>query len=113
MRPLVGVVWALCLVATAYGQGVTVRGVAYDSLHSRPLGGAFVAIGAKTTTADAEGRFAIADVPPGNHRLTAQHDAIDLLGISAIGSQIRVSDGRDLVTVSLPSFKTMWRQVCG
>ena len=113
MRQLVGVVCALSLAAAASGQGVTVRGVAYDSLHSRPLAGAFVSIGSRTATADAAGRFTIADVPPGNHRMTAQHEAIDQLGMSAIGAQVRVTDGLDRVTVSLPSFRTMWRQLCG
>jgi hypothetical protein len=113
MRPCLGVVLALFIAAGAPAQGVTVRGVVYDSLHFRPLGGAFVAIGTRMTTADSAGRFAIADVPPGNHRITAQHAAIDKLGISAVGAQVRVTDGRDLVLVSLPSFQTMWRQVCG
>lgn len=113
MRPLLGVVCGLSIAATAGAQGVTVRGVVYDSLHSRPLAGAFVSIGSKMATADSLGRFAIADVPPGNHRVVAQHDAIDLLGISAIGTQARVTDGSEVVTVSLPSFRTMWRQVCG
>jgi hypothetical protein len=113
MRPLLRVVCALSIAATASGQGVTVRGVVYDSLHSRPLGGAFVVVGSKTTMSDSTGRFSIDDVAPGNHRVTAQHDAIDLLGISAIGTIARVTDGKDLVTVSLPSFRTMWRQLCG
>jgi hypothetical protein len=99
--------------AAAQAQTVTVRGVVYDSLHSRPLGGAFVAMGAKMTTSDSTGRFTFADVPPGTYRVTAQHDAIDLLGISAIGAQVRVTDGKDPITVALPSFRTMWRQVCG
>jgi hypothetical protein len=101
------------MATTAAAQGVTVRGVVFDSLHSRPLAGAFVAIGAKSSTSDAAGRFTIADVAPGSYRVMAQHDVVDQLGISAIGSQVRVTDGNDLVTVALPSFRTLWRQVCG
>ena len=113
VRPIATLACLASIAATAGGQGVTVRGVAYDSLRSRPLGGAFVAIGARTATADAAGRFAITDVAPGTHRITAQHDAIDQLGISAIGTQVRITDGGDAVTVALPSFRTMWREVCG
>src|SRR5688572_916741 len=95
------------------GQTVTVRGVAYDSLHARPLAGAFVAIGSRGVTADSVGRFAIEGVAPGSYRVTAQHDAIDRFGMSAIGAQVRVTDWRAPIVVSLPSFAGLWRLACG
>src|SRR3954467_3208735 len=113
MRPLTAGVFAFCIAANARGQGVTVRGFVYDSLHSHPLAGAFVAIGTKTATADSAGWFAIADVAPGSYRVTAQHDAIDRLGMSAIGAQARVTDGRGVWTIAVPSFNAMWRLLCG
>jgi hypothetical protein len=93
-------------------QGVTVRGIVYDSLHSRPLASALVTIGKTTATSDSAGRFSIHDVLPGTYRLTAQHDAIDMLGMSAIGAQVKVTDGREVVTVAVPSFKALWRLAC-
>src|SRR4051794_11986464 len=100
MRPIARVVCALSIAANASAQGVTVRGVVYDSLHSRPLAGAFVAIGSKLATSDSTGRFTIPDVAPGTYRVTALHDVIDRLGISAIGTQAKVTDGRDQVTLA-------------
>jgi hypothetical protein len=113
MRWLARVVCALPIAASAAAQNVTVRGVVYDSLHSRPLAGAFVAIGARLATTDSAGRFAIADVAPGSYRVTAQHDAIDRLGISAVGTRARETDGRDPVTLTVPSFNALWRLACG
>jgi hypothetical protein len=97
----------------AAAQGVTVRGYVYDSLHSRPLGGAFVAIGSKTAVTDAAGRFAIAEIAPGSYRVTAQHDEVDRLGMSAIGAQARITDGHEPVIIAVPSFGALWRVVCG
>jgi hypothetical protein len=94
-------------------QGVTVRGIVYDSLHSRPLASALVAMGGKTATSDSVGRFIIHEVLPGTYRVTAQHDAIDMLGISAVGALVKVTDGREDVTVAVPSFKALWRLACG
>jgi hypothetical protein len=101
------------LAAAAPGQGVTVRGIAWDSLHSRPLGGALVSVGSWTTNADSLGRFTLEGVTPGTHRITAQHDAVDRLGMSAVGAQARITDGRELVRVAIPSFKGLWQTVCG
>jgi hypothetical protein len=111
MRRILG----LLLVASsgAGGQGVTVRGIAYDSLHARPLGGAFVTIGQRGVSTDSAGRFTIEGVAPGSYRVTAQHDDIDRLGMSAVGALVRVTDGRDPIVVSLPSFEGLWRLVCG
>jgi protocatechuate 3,4-dioxygenase beta subunit len=107
-------VLALALaVESAAGQAVTVRGVAWDSLHGRPLAGALVAVGTRTTSADSLGRFTLTEVQPGTYRVTAQHDAIDRLGMSAIGAQARVSDGSDVVRVAIPSFSGLWKLACG
>ena len=105
-------VFALAL-QSAMGQGVTVRGVAWDSLHSRPLSGALVSVGSWTTNADSLGRFTLDGVTPGTYRVTAQHEAIDRLGMSAVGAQARVTDGRDVIRIAVPSFNGLWKLVCG
>src|ERR1043165_5340578 len=55
--------------ALAAQQGATtVRGVAYDSLHARPLRGALVALGTnRSTISDTLGRFAFDNVPGGDY----------------------------------------------
>lgn len=108
---------ALSLLASAAAAqtGVTVKGLAWDSLHKAPLAGASVVVIGTSHTAitDSAGRFAIANVPPGRYRIAAQHDAIDALGMSAIGATAVVTDGRDQVDLFVPSFTHMWRLVCG
>jgi hypothetical protein len=97
----------------AVAQGVTVRGVVYDSLHARPLAGAMVSIGELLSTTDSAGRFTLGGVAPGTYRVTAQHDAIDRLGMSAIGTKATVTDGAEPVRLSVPSFAGFWRLECG
>ena len=92
---------------------MTVRGIVYDSLHSRPLSGAFVSIGARSAISDSLGSFALTEIAPGTYRVAAQHDEIDRLGLSAIGASVTVTDGRELVSLSLPSFAGFWRLECG
>ena len=94
-------------------DSVTVRGIVFDSLHGRPLASALVGIGAKSGITDSAGRFTIEGVVPGNYRVTAQHDAVDQLGLSAIGANVRVVDGSDPIVVPLPSFAGLWRLMCG
>lgn len=106
----------LLLAATAAAQNrVTVHGVAYDSLHARPLHGAFVVlVGTQlTTTSDSAGRFSFESVVPGTYRVAAQHDVIDAIGISAIGATAKVTDGRETLRLYVPSFAQLWRVVCG
>src|SRR5205823_2275055 len=76
---------------------VTVAGIAYDSLHARPLGNAFVIVEGTTRSAisDSSGHFLIDSVTPGPYRIIMQHDALDALGISSAGARVLVSDGRD------------------
>lgn len=96
-------------------QGVTVRGVAFDSLHGKPLPGAFVGIAGLSVSAvsDSAGRFTLAGVPRGAHRIVMQHDVLDAIGISAAGARATVTDGREVVIVAVPSFATLWRAACG
>lgn len=109
---LIGVA-ALALPA----QGVTVRGVAFDSLNSVPLGNAFVTMSGggknRSATADSSGRFTFDDVAPGAYIVSMQHAAIDSLGVPGISSRANITDGKQEILIALPSFASMWRSVCG
>ena len=110
--------WMLLgVVATASAQAptVAVRGLAFDSLHGRPLSGAFVGIAGTGLSAvsDAQGNFNFAAVPPGTHRIVMQHDVLDAIGLTAAGTRANITDGKEVVVVAVPSFATLWRAACG
>jgi carboxypeptidase family protein len=115
-RALIMVAAPAVLLASRVGaQGVTVHGVAYDSLHNARLAGAFIAIAGTSRTAlsDAQGVFAFDSVAPGTYRFVMQHDALDAIGMSGVSSRVVVSDGRDTVRIAVPSFAQLWRTACG
>jgi hypothetical protein len=91
------------------------RGVTYDSLHGRPLVGAFVGIAGMNINAvsDSLGRFVLAAVPRGTHRVVMQHDVLDAIGMSAAGARAVVTGRGDSVIVAVPSYPTLWRTACG
>ena len=95
--------------------GVSVHGVAYDSVRGEPLRNAFIAIlgTARSAHSDARGRFRLDSVPPGTYVFAAQHDAVDSLGLTEIATRAEITDGRDEVRISVPSFPTLWRVACG
>jgi len=105
----------LMIAASSAGAQVSLRGLAYDSLHGRALPGAFVGIvGLKATAvSDSAGRFVLAGVPPGTYRVVMQHDVLDAIGISAAGATAVVKADGDSVVVAVPSFTTLWRAACG
>ena len=100
--------------AFAQSAPVVLVGVAYDSLHSRPLVNAFVAINGSdhSTTTDDRGIFRFDSVPSGSHTVTVLHRALDSLGLSGISKTVIVAAGLDTVRLSVPSFPTLWRTVC-
>jgi hypothetical protein len=104
-----------CLASTAGAQTVTLRGLAFDSLHNRPLSAAFISIEGsdKTAFSDSTGAFVMTGVKPGALRLLMQHEELDHLGIPAAGARVVVTDGRQPVTVAVPSFGTLWKAGCG
>jgi hypothetical protein len=112
-----GVAIAAGLIAaqSATGQAVTVRGVAFDSLHGKPLANAFVSMSgdARTTSTDARGRFSFDGVAPGPYTFTMQHVSLDSLGFSGLSTRATVTDGRAEVRIAVPSFATLWRVTCG
>src|SRR3954468_13787930 len=112
MKKLIALTFAS---ATALQAQVTVTGTVYDSLHARPLSGAMVGVAGSTLSAmtDDKGHFSISNVPKGQRRFVAQHDAIDALGMSGITANANVDDGKDPVRLVVPSFGKLWSLACG
>lgn len=92
-----------------------VRGLAYDSLNSRGLGGALITIEAlgRAAIADSAGAFVIDSVPEGRHELVLQHDLLDSLGLPEPRIAIDVPGDYRPVRLATPSFATLWRAACG
>ena len=87
-------------------------------MRGEPLAGAFVTLagptsGMRSALSDEHGRFRFDSVAPGTYRLALQHAAFGTLGLSGTATQVRVTDGRDTVHLSTPSFATLWRFECG
>lgn len=99
----------------AQPSGVTVRGVAFDSLNFRPLAGAFIAIEghSRSTLAGTDGQFEFAGLQPGRYLFAMQHATLDSLGLSGVTARVNVSTTSGPVTLAVPSFATLWRTVCG
>lgn len=114
------VVGAACLGAArsdarAQGAVVTVTGIAFDSMRMQPLRGALISISLSTQVAiaDNNGSFRFDSVPTGRYSLTAQHDSLDTIGLSSIETHVAVTDGREVVRLTVPAFGTLWRTTCG
>src|SRR5438309_157250 len=101
MRVRVAAAIALGGLSTAQAQGrpVRVHGIAFDSLHAKPLPGAFVILAGtnRSTVSDDRGRFVFDSVTPGVYRLVMQHDVLDSIGMSGAASRAVITDGRDTV----------------
>jgi hypothetical protein len=103
------------VLAGSLAQGqVPLHGLAYDSLHGRPLSGAFVqVVDAKISAiSDSLGRFTLPNVPKGTHRVAMQHDVLDAIGLFAAGTNVTVRSESDTVVVAVPSFETLWSAEC-
>ena len=93
---------------------VTVRGVAFDSLHNGPLTNAFIILRerSQTTTSDDKGRFVFEAVPPGTYNLSMQHAIFDTLGLSGASARVTVTDGKTPVVLAVPAFASFWNLAC-
>lgn len=98
----------------ARAPGVSVTGIAYDSLRGTPLSNAFVILQerSRSTTSDERGRFRFDSVPPGTYTFAMQHAAFDSLGLSGATTRVTVTDGKAPVVLSVPSLATFWRTAC-
>lgn len=93
---------------------MTVRGIAYDSLHGAPLSGAFIGIAgsSRTTVSDDRGRFRFDSVVPGTYKFVMQDDVFDSIGLSGATTLASIRTGDDTVTISVPSFAALWKATC-
>ncbi|MEO8000182.1 MAG: carboxypeptidase-like regulatory domain-containing protein, partial [Gemmatimonadaceae bacterium] len=99
--------------ATATGR---VRGTVFDSLLMKPLARAsvWVAGGTQSTVTDSLGRFDLGDVPAGAHTIAFSSASLDSLGLPTNGKSLNVAaDGAHQITLNTPSFRSIWRALCG
>jgi hypothetical protein len=93
-------------------QKTAIVGVAFDSLHSRPLANAFVTLSGISggATTDESGHFRFENVPVGKHTLSLQHELLDSIGLPGLERTILPSD--DSARIAIPSFPTLWGRFC-
>lgn len=93
---------------------VSVQGLAYDSLHMRPLVGALIGVTGlrRSAISDASGRFALDSIPVGKNEFVLQHEALDSLLISGIRTAVDVTARPDLIRLGVPSLVFIWHRAC-
>jgi hypothetical protein len=93
-----------------------VAGSVTDSIHGGiALPGAIIRIGTtnRQGTTDANGRFEIDSIPPGQHSLTLIHPLLDTLGISITTRAVPFQAGQTLaVEMAIPSAQTVLERSC-
>ena len=101
--------------AIAAAQGpLTLRGVAYDSIASRPLAGAMITLNAvRTAFSDERGAFSFDSVSPGTLTFDMTHAVLDSMGLPGIAARIAITGAMTPVTLAIPSFATLWSAACG
>jgi len=103
------------LSMTSSGARGAVRGVVWDSIHGQGLAGATVTVFGTRQQArtDAEGRFYLAGVPPGEQRLTFFHDVTEAWGLGASLVTVSVAQGGEAqARLAVPPFRQVARVVC-
>ena len=112
----------LLLPGVADAQGASISGVVRDSLARIPLGGAMVQLdstdslapGGRTTTADAMGRYTLADVPDGRYLIGFHHPVLDSLGVEAPLRDVHVTGSRPVrADLATPSPARLRAAICG
>ena len=113
---------AVCAhVGGAQNVNHAIRGVVFDSVAGKPLGGATVQIAAQgstaapwTQTADTSGRYKIDGLPAGRYIVGFYHDALTMLGLDAPSTGVELA-ADTLVTVDLaiPSSRAIRTLRCG
>ena len=96
------------------GAKMTLNGVAYDSLSRRAMTSALIGIAGsnRSIITDSAGRFSFPDLVPGAYRLITQHDAMEAIGVPYQVTTAVLTSEADSVTVTMPSFETIWRLAC-
>jgi len=105
------------LISPADGQPRgALRGVAWDSLRSRPLSGVTVFLsGARyDASTDADGHFFMDGIAEGNYSVAVTHPSLTSLGIYPRRVEVRISEGDTAeVQLGLPSRSSFLESVCG
>jgi hypothetical protein len=114
---LIGLVLLLLLLITRplEGQWGTVSGAVYDSLESRPLADARALLAGTDYEGrtDAEGRFRLEFVPPGEYTLRLEHPAAGLYGLTPIDRRVTIrAGGTVIVDLAFPSLDTVLSRLC-
>lgn len=96
------------------GEKRALRGLAFDSLHNRPLRGAVISVEGTlhTTMSDENGAFQLDGLASGAHMFTVLHASLDSIGLSAITSKFVIKAGES-IQLGVPSFTSLWRNACG
>jgi len=112
---------AIPQLANAQGRGasipvpVPVQGTAYNGLRGEPLRNAVITLvgSDQNTHTDAKGHFRFDSVTPGAHTFAMQHATLDSLGFTGLSTRTVITNGRDEVKLSVPTFATLWHAACG
>jgi len=93
---------------------VIVRGEVRDSASGRGVRGARLALEGTALSAetDADGRFAVSGVLPGEYALAIRTPGLDSLGV-ADQRDLTVTDGKELVRFRVPSLRQLVEALCG
>ncbi len=92
-----------------------IAGIVFDSITQRPLAGAHIMIEdlKRETVADSLGAFHFDSVASGVHRLKADHETLEQLGLLSLRDTVDlVPELLTNVTLAIPSFATLWKRVC-
>ena len=102
------------------GRAMTISGIVYDSLNTRPLAGALVQLApsdlrghVSSDRTDSLGNFIIPDVKPGDYIIGFTHPFLDSLGLEVPPRKLHV-DGTTRPTISLvtPAPNSVRAQLC-
>lgn len=93
---------------------VELRGQVYDSTRAEPLGGATVRIAGRgwRATTDAQGGFALSNLPSGRYRAVLEHPRLDSLGLPPLSSALELEGERVQVALAVPSRWTLLARGC-